>query len=53
MKRMTQRGGVITSTEGEAALGKEKRGDNMSWADVNLTWLKNEKNHAIDLTAIN
>jgi hypothetical protein len=43
MKQMTQHGGVMTSVEGEAALGKEKRGDNTSWADANLNWLKNEK----------
>jgi hypothetical protein len=38
------RGGVTTSATGEAALGREKGGDDASWADVNLTGPKNEEN---------
>jgi hypothetical protein len=41
---VTQRGGVMTSVEGEATPGRGKGGDVVSWADANLTRLKNEKN---------
>jgi hypothetical protein len=37
-------GGVTTWVRGEAALGRGKEGDNVSWADANLTEPKNEKN---------
>jgi hypothetical protein len=33
---MTRHGGVVNSVGGEAAPGREKGGDNASWADVNL-----------------
>jgi hypothetical protein len=33
--------------------GGERGGDNVSWADVNLTGPKNEKKYTIDSTAIN
>jgi hypothetical protein len=35
--------GVVTSVGGEVALGRGKRGDDISWTDANLTWLKNKK----------
>jgi hypothetical protein len=39
----SRRSGMVTSAGGEAALERGKRGDDDSWADVNLTWSKNEK----------
>jgi hypothetical protein len=33
---------MVTSVRGEAALGREKGGDNVSWADMNLTGSKNK-----------
>jgi hypothetical protein len=36
-KSVTRRGGVTTSTGGEAAPGRGKGGDNINWADANLT----------------
>jgi hypothetical protein len=41
---MTWCGGVATLARGEAALGREKGGDNASWADVNLTRPKIKEN---------
>jgi hypothetical protein len=41
---VTQRGGVVTLAGGEAAPGREKRGDDASWGDVNLTRPKNKEN---------
>jgi hypothetical protein len=38
------RGSVVISVGREATLGREKGGDDTSWADVNLIGLKNEKN---------
>jgi hypothetical protein len=37
-----RRGGVATSAGGEATPGREKGGDDTSWADVNLTEPKNK-----------
>jgi hypothetical protein len=48
---VTQRGGVTTSTGGEAAPGRGKEGDDASWIDVNLTKKKINKTHAVDLAA--
>jgi hypothetical protein len=45
---MTRRGGVTTSTRGEVAPGRGKRGDDASSTDVNLTGLKMKKIHAND-----
>jgi hypothetical protein len=39
-----QRGGVATLARGDAALGRGKVGDDATWADVNLTGLKNKEN---------
>jgi hypothetical protein len=50
---VTQRDGVESLAGGEAALWREKRGDNTSWADVNLNRLKNKKNHTTGSIAIN
>jgi hypothetical protein len=36
--------GVVTFAGGEAASGRGKGGDNIGWADVNLTGPKNEEN---------
>jgi hypothetical protein len=33
----------VTSARGEVAPGREKGGDDVSWADINLTGPKNEK----------
>jgi hypothetical protein len=41
---VTHHSGVTMSTRGEMALRRGKRGDDASWADVNLTRLKNEEN---------
>jgi hypothetical protein len=41
---MTRRGDVMTLARGEAAPGREKGGDNSSWADVNLIMAKNKEN---------
>jgi hypothetical protein len=41
---VTRRGGMATLAEGDAASGRGKRGDGVSWADVNLTGSKNEEN---------
>jgi hypothetical protein len=35
---------MTTLAEGEAAPGRRKRGDDVSWADVNLTRSKIEEN---------
>jgi hypothetical protein len=39
-----KRDGMTTLARGEAAPRREKRGDNVSWADANLTRSKNEEN---------
>jgi hypothetical protein len=39
-----QCGGVTTSAGGEAAPGRGKRGNSVSWAGKNLTGSKNEEN---------
>jgi hypothetical protein len=44
---------MATSAGGEAALEREKGGDDASWADVNLIGPKIEKNHTIDSAVIN
>jgi hypothetical protein len=41
---VTRRGGVTMSTGGEAAPGRKKGGDDVNWANVNLTGPKNEEN---------
>jgi hypothetical protein len=41
---VTQRGGLVMSIGGAAAPERGKEGDNVSWADVNLTGPKNEEN---------
>jgi hypothetical protein len=41
---VTQHGGVMMSVEGDAAQGKRKRGDDVSWSDANLTGAKNKEN---------
>jgi hypothetical protein len=50
---VTLHDGVITSVRGEAAPEKEKRGDSVSWADVNFIRLKIKKIHTIDSAGIN
>jgi hypothetical protein len=43
----------MTSIEGETTPGRGKRGDDVSWADANLTESKNEKKiHAVNSAAI-
>jgi hypothetical protein len=41
---VTRRGGVTMSVRGEAALDRGKGGDDVGWADVNLTGPKNKEN---------
>jgi hypothetical protein len=41
---VTRRGGMATSVRGEVAPGRGKGGDDASWANTNLTRLKNEEN---------
>jgi hypothetical protein len=41
---VTRCGGVMTSAGGDATLRKEKRGDDVSWADTNLIGPKNKEN---------
>jgi hypothetical protein len=43
----------VTSTRGEAALGRKKGGDDASWVDVNLTRPKMKKMHVVDLAVSN
>jgi hypothetical protein len=41
---MTRCSGVMTSAGVETTLERRKGGDDVSWADVNLTGLKNKEN---------
>jgi hypothetical protein len=41
---MIRRDGMTTLAREEAAPGREKGGEDVSWADANLTRLKNEEN---------
>jgi hypothetical protein len=41
---VTRHGGVATSVGGEAAPGREKGEDDVSWADANLTRQINKEN---------
>jgi hypothetical protein len=41
---VTQRDEMTTLAGGEAPPGRGKRGDDASWADTNLTELKNKEN---------
>jgi hypothetical protein len=41
---MTRCNGVTTLDGGKMALGREKGGGDVSWADANLTGLKNKEN---------
>jgi hypothetical protein len=43
----------MTMSAGGEMTPSRKKGDNASWTDVNLTGLKNKKNHAIDSAATN
>jgi hypothetical protein len=38
---VTHRGSVVTSVGGETSLRRGEGGDDVSWADANLTGLKN------------
>jgi hypothetical protein len=44
---VTCRGGVPTSTGGEATARRGKGGEDVGWTDVNLTGLKNEENSRV------
>jgi hypothetical protein len=50
---MTQCGGVATSVSGEAAPGRGKGGDDISWANANLTEPKMGKINAVNSVASN
>jgi hypothetical protein len=50
---VTRCGGMVTSTRGEAALGRKNGGDDASWVDVNLTRPKMKKMHMVDLAVLN
>jgi hypothetical protein len=41
---MTRCSGMVTLAGGEMASGREKGGDDASWADANLTEPKNKEN---------
>jgi hypothetical protein len=41
---MIRRGSIATSAGGEATPGRGKGGDDVDWADANLTEPKNEEN---------
>jgi hypothetical protein len=45
---MTRCDGVVTSTGGEAAPDKKNGGDDVSWADTNLTGPKIKKINAVN-----
>jgi hypothetical protein len=46
---VTQCGAVVTSTGGDAAPGRGKGGDDISWADANLTEPKNKKKSTLSI----
>jgi hypothetical protein len=50
---MAQHDGVVTPTGGEVAPRREKRGDDASWTETNLTGLKIQKIHVVDSAATN
>jgi hypothetical protein len=50
---VTLRNDVTISAGGEAASGREKGRDDISWADMNFTGPKMKKIHAVNLAAIN
>jgi hypothetical protein len=50
---VTRCGGVTISAEGEAAPGRKKGGDDVSWVDTNLTCPKMKKIHVADSTSTN
>jgi hypothetical protein len=50
---MPRCGVVATSIGGEATPGREKGGDDVSWADVNLIGPKIKKIHTVNSTASN
>jgi hypothetical protein len=50
---VTRFGGVVMSTGEEATPGREKGGDDTSWADTNFTGPKIKKIHAVDSFATN
>jgi hypothetical protein len=43
-RSVTWHGGVVASAEGEATPKRRKGGDDVCWANVNLTGSKNEEN---------
>jgi hypothetical protein len=50
---VSRHGGVTTSAKGEVAPRREKEGDNVSWANANLTGQKMKKIHTSDSTGTN
>jgi hypothetical protein len=50
---MTQCGGVMTSAGGDATLERKKGGDDVSWANANLTGVKIKKIHMVDSAGTN
>jgi hypothetical protein len=50
---VTRCGGMTMSAGGEATPRREKRGNNISWADANLVGLKIKKIYAVDSTGTN
>ncbi len=50
---MTWRSSVTTAAKGEAAPGRGKGGDDVSWADANLSKPKMEKIHVVNSIATN
>jgi hypothetical protein len=45
---VTRCGGVTTLGGGEATPCRKKVGDDVSWADTNITWPKNKEIHMVD-----
>jgi hypothetical protein len=50
---VTRYDSVATSDGGEAAPGRGKGGDDVSWANINLIGLINEENSHVDSVATN
>jgi hypothetical protein len=50
---VTRHSGVMMLTEGEVTPGRGKGGDNVSWADANLTEPKNKENSRCQFSCYN
>jgi hypothetical protein len=50
---VTRHNDVVTSVGGEVTSRRRKRGDDVSWADANLSKPKMEKIHVVNSVATN